>query len=778
MQLSQGSKWIWAKSCPYEVNCYCEFADRFNVERPDSQVFIRISADSQYALWINGKFADCGQYSDFPEDKIYDTIDITKFISVGENELRILAYYQGTSTSTYKAGAAGIIYDVLCENRALTFSSSNTLSRVASEYKNGPVELVSPQSSYTFYYNASQRGQNAWTESAVIFNNAKLSPRPISKLKIKKRADATIVSQGFFFYHPAFEQEIPAVKMQKAFLSSARMSEITVNACGEPFKLSVRNPFICKIDSTSPEHIGEQGVYVVIDLNREEVGFFDIDIEASKGTKILIGYGEHLDDLRIRTSVGGRAFAAEFICNAGRNRFTQYIKRIGARYITLYIESFDFALYYAGLKPCEYPFIARGKFSCSDLLHNKIYETCLRTLVLSAHEHYEDCPWREQALYAMDSRSQILCGYYAFGEYDMARESIRLLSGGLRDDGLLELCAPAKVNVTIPSFSLIWILEFYEYVMYSGDVAFAGEMWPCAEKIIRTFWRNAKGRDLQAPMNEPGYWNFYEWSQGLSDGFSVNLRNKNDYRNFDGPLSVFYILALDAMIKIAKFLYSHTKTLTDSNGNLHDVDFVEKISWCELLLNGAKNAFHDTFWDSEVGAYCSYVVNAEKLHFSELMNSLALYAGLVPDKYTKRVADILSEKADCSPALIKITLSHAIFKYEALLGLGEDYTDYVIGDIADKWGNMLLSGATSFWETVGGAWDFDCAGSLCHGWSATPIIVYFKYILGMSPRTLGFNDYTFKPIKLKTPLTAAGKIPRKDRASLDIEINENGFKLT
>ena len=107
-------------------------------------------------------------------------------------------------------------------------------------------------------------------------------------------------------------------------------------------------------------------------------------------------------------------------------------------------------------------------------------------------------------------------------------------------------------------------------------------------------------------------------SSRAGDGFSVNLRNKNDYRNFDGPLSVFYILALDAMIKIAKFLYSHTKSLTDSNENLHEVDFVEKISWCELLLNGAKNAFHDTFWDNEVGAYCSYVVNAEKLHFSEL----------------------------------------------------------------------------------------------------------------------------------------------------------------
>ena len=71
MQLSQGSKWIWAKNCPYEVNCYCEFADKFIVERPDSTVQVRISADSQYALWINGRFADFGQYADFPEYKIF-----------------------------------------------------------------------------------------------------------------------------------------------------------------------------------------------------------------------------------------------------------------------------------------------------------------------------------------------------------------------------------------------------------------------------------------------------------------------------------------------------------------------------------------------------------------------------------------------------------------------------------------------------------------------------------------------------------------------------------
>ena len=43
---------------------------------------------------------------------------------------------------------------------------------------------------------------------------------------------------------------------------------------------------------------------------------------------------------------------------------------------------------------------------------------------------------------------------------------------------------------------------------------------------------------------------------------------------------------------------------------------------------------------------------------------------------------------------------------------------------------MLFAGATSFWETDAGAWDFERAGSLCHGWSAVPIYLYYRYVLG------------------------------------------------
>ena len=96
MQLSQGSKWIWANNCPYDKNCYCEFADKFLVNNPNDGAQVRICADNRYVLWINGRFVSLGQYTDYPNRAIFNTVDISDFIVTGENTLRILVYYKGT----------------------------------------------------------------------------------------------------------------------------------------------------------------------------------------------------------------------------------------------------------------------------------------------------------------------------------------------------------------------------------------------------------------------------------------------------------------------------------------------------------------------------------------------------------------------------------------------------------------------------------------------------------------------------------------------------------
>ncbi len=771
MWISEGSKWIWARGCEYGENCYCEFKDDFTLGGYPENVLLRISADTRYAVWINGRFAGFGQYPDYAEFKTYETIDITGLTVPGDNNIHIAVYYQGTDTSTYRRGQAGVLFDIIADDAAVAMSGASTRSRVIPGFRCGPMELISPQLGYSFEYDSREAADGAkWLGSRIVNGPRNLYARPVPRLELKKRAAAKITAQGFFMLHPAYREACTAEIMQRAFLSSAEMQDISVSA---PALLSPAEPFVCCADPASPVHLGENGIYLLIDLGREEAGLFNIDIEAAEGTVIYIGYGEHVCDLRVRTRIGPRAFAAKYTCRRGRNKFTHFFTRFGCRYIMLYVQAFSFTLNYAGIMPCEYPFKAKGSFKCSDSLHNRIYDVCLRTLKLSAHDHYEDCPWREQALYSMDSRNQMLCGYYAFGEYDMPRESLRLLALGLRDDGLLELCAPARCGTVIPSFSLIWIIELYEYVLYSGDADFAREMWQYAEAIIMTFWRSAKGGDLPVAAEGRPYWNFYEWSHGLSDGYPQHLRDKNE-KNYDAPLCALYIAALDRAMKLAKLLYARYPSAQGSSS----ADYSGKISWCEMLYSAARSVFHETFWDDTVRAYCSYTVNGEKVHFAELTNALALYANAVPDAYVQRIADILSGNGECVPHLVPVTLSHSIFKYEALLSVGDRYADHVLNDIADKWGSMLYSGATSFWETQEGAEAFGNAGSLCHGWSAIPVIIYYKYVLGVSPSEYGFADYRFKPSKLKMNLTASGTVPRAGRGSLNVEITKNGFSLT
>ena len=211
------------------------------------------------------------------------------------------------------------------------------------------------------------------------------------------------------------------------------------------------------------------GLYLLIDLMEEDAGFLDIDIELEGEAEILIGWGEHTHDLRLRTAVGPRNFAGRYVARSGRNRFTHLFRRAGLRYVELFVRAHACTLYYAGILPTHLPVSDKPRFHVADHLHQRIYEVSVRTLTSCMHEHYEDCPWREQALYTMDSRNQMLCGYYALGEYAMPRASLRLMALGLREDGLLELCAPARVPVTIPSFTAMFLVQLQEYHLFSGD---------------------------------------------------------------------------------------------------------------------------------------------------------------------------------------------------------------------------------------------------------------------------------------------------------------------
>lgn len=369
------------------------------------------------------------------------------------------------------------------------------------------------------------------------------------------------------------------------------------------------------------------------------------------------------------------------------------------RYMQIHVSSKSGILYKAGIRNVSYPLDIK-ETQIKDPLHRKIYDVSVRTLHMCMHEHYEDCPWREQAQYAFDSRIQMLCGYHAFGEYQFVREALRLMALSVRDDGLLELCSPANIPITIPFFTAVFLRQLKEYLDYSGDVAFIQEMFEYAKKIIEGFENRMDDTGLIPCYTGKMYWNFYEWRHGLA-----GAENFEENAPYESPLNA---VVSDAFWCFARLCDAVQPKLAAHYDTLH---------------KNLNHAIHKTFFDAERKVYITRLHDeSELLH--ALTQALVLYAGATPENLREAVVESMLDQT-----MIPCSLSASIYKYDVLLQMGDTYRDYVRQEVEEVWGKMLYAGATTFWETDGGAADFDNAGSLCHGWSAVPIYLYGKYSL-------------------------------------------------
>jgi len=323
----------------------------------------------------------------------------------------------------------------------------------------------------------------------------------------------------------------------------------------------------------------------------------------------------------------------------------------------------------------------------------------------------------------MDSRNQMLCGYYCFGEYDFAKSSIRLIAKSIRDDNLLELCSPGRVPITIPSFCAIFVTQVYEYVIHSGDLDFGREMLDTVRRVTDEFISRMGENGLIKALPEKQYWNFYEWQKGLNNGYGIP--NPDDI-TYDAPLNAFVSMALRSLSRLYAML-----------GDSAASDYYSGIS---VKLN---EAIGREFWCAEKNAYYTYinVKSGAKSHFGQLTQALIVCCGACGDDRLDAVLDTI---ARCD--MYEATLSYSIFVYDALMKRADRYAKFVLDDIADKWGHMLYNNATTFWETIDGADAFANAGSLCHGWSAVPAYVYYRYAAGIKAVDGKLGEYTVEPV--------------------------------
>ncbi len=544
------------------------------------------------------------------------------------NEVRFGVWYLGEDSAVYVKSDAGLIFAVQQGEETLLASDETILSRQDTRYKNGLCKNITHQLGYSFFFDNTVKNNAPFEKSKCIDKQAALFQNPLSPLMLGGRSDSRILS-------------------------------------------------------ASADNI-------LCDLGREEAGFLSLDIESSAEQTVMITYGEHIVDGNVRRCIDERDFSVEIRLKKGTNTYTNHFRRIAGRYLSIYFEN-PIAVNYLGIVPVRYP-VERKPFAAKSELRQRIYDVCVRTLELCMHEHYEDCPWREQALYSMDSRNQMLCGYYCFGEYAYPRQSLLLMAKGLKENGLLELTYPARNTPAIPFFSLVYPMAVYEYIRHSGDASILDEVAPAIKRIMGVFAGFVAPNGLIANLPYP-FWNFYEWAYGSDNEGEITRKPEDPYtEQYDLILSCAYLLACG---------------------------YCDKLFGTKTDNSAVKSAIYAHFYDSAKGIFRATV---GKDIYTELGNSFAILTGVCDAETEKRIA----EKLMTGGEMVNVTLSMQCFKYDALLKADAGNVRFVMADIEKNYGYMLENGATSVWETIRGEADFGGAGSLCHGWSAMPIYYFSK----------------------------------------------------
>ncbi len=682
----QQSQWIWGSPAG-KPDTYMDFKLNFTA-KAGCHYSLSLSCDSEYALYSGRELVSFGQYGDYPDYKVYDTVSLDAVVQPGANTLILSVWYQGVDSQTYIKKPAGVIFEVTEDDRAILCSSEAIPSRPSAGYVPCREILITAQLGLTFTYDANLQEEDFRTSSYRASGlSMNLYPRPIKKLEMAPRFDANVVQSGGYYQGTG---DNAAKRMDSAGLVVRTDKPMAVLGAGASVTLQA-NP-------------GEDGVYAIVDMGRETAGLLDLDFTVEAPCTVMIGWGEHLLDGRCRTSI--RNFSCEYKAKPGRNTFLHPFLRLGCRYVQLFIAGETATLHYAGVRETFYPLTVKyGKRG--NLLRDTICEVAVNTLRQCMHEHYEDCPWREQALYTMDSRNQMLCGYFAFEGTEFQRASLDLIAHGMREDGLLSICYPSGLDVPIPSFSLAYFIQMWEYLSYTQDADFLRGKYPFLQKLLGTFLRRQRADGLINDFNEkPEYWNFYEWQPGM---IGLETMNQTGFMTIPAPLNAMLSIALQRMSDIATAL----GLTEDAAAYRNEAKRINK-------------ALAAAFYNQETKLFESFDCRNQG-DYSALTNSLCVLCGAADglDRSVMLKIMVANGPADTGLLVRPTTLSMNAFRFDALLSVDrKQYGPLILQEIDRIYLEMLRQGATSFWETALGAADFDGAGSLCHGWTALPLYYY------------------------------------------------------
>jgi hypothetical protein len=507
-------------------------------------------------------------------------------------------------------------------------------------------------------------------------------------------------------------------------LSSVKGAELLLT--GENGPMTIVQPF-----ADDPAQAERRCATVIFDFGKEITGYTRFEVEGNAGAMVDVVHGELITAGRIQAMRQGTHYADRYILREGRQRHEIYDWK-GFRYIQLTFRNLTRPLQLHDLRVSfsSYPVSEAGRFQCADSLLEQIWQTGAYTQQLCMHDRLMDCPWREQVQWLGDGRIQLVILQNAFGAEDIGRKFVEDFAHSQHLSGLIPSLSSAGSRSPVRDiidYALWWIVAVHDVVGFGAGKAFAREMLPHIERLLGFFRNYVKDDGLI--HNIPG-WVFIDWANLCREGCVA-------------PLNGIYYMALRCAAQL---------------GDLAGMSAVAET--CRQSMTRMEQNFHRMFWSEERGFYrdCVAEDGLYKDSFSQHTQAIAVLSGLSRADAGELMARTLSDSG-----LVQTSPFFSFYLLEALAQAGRG--EQAVAFIRDRWGAMIHSGATTFWEEwqVGatyrdGLWAAR-PRSLCHAWSAAPTAWLSRHLLGICAAHLD-GSILFAPNVCGLP-EASGSVPTR-----------------
>jgi alpha-L-rhamnosidase len=700
--------WITASNSSAKEYGVYHFRKTFVLVNEPVSFIIHVSADNRYKLFVNGKMASLGPARADLFHWNYETVDIAKYLRVGENVIAAVVWNYGDYKPEHQMSfRTGFILQGNSDEANIVNTNATWKCMLDSSYSPlqpdliycyyvaGPGEKIDYRK-YPLGWQGNTYNDTAWAHAKQLVNGL---PKGVLQTDLSWML---------------IPRTIPQVELKPQRLQTVR-SVIGIN-------LPVSFP-AAMAAFTIPAHTS---VKILLDAGVLTNAYPVLDFSKGKDADITLGYAEALyvdegdnkswkaqNKKGNRNDVMGKRFVGvkdELIADGATDQtFTSLAWRT-YRYMQLEIKTADEPLIIKDVYGIftGYPFELKAKFSAEDTTLEKIFATGWRTARLCAMETYMDCPYYEQLQYVGDTRIQSMVSLYNSGDDKLMRNAITQLDYSRMAEGITLSRYPTANAQEIPTFSLWWIGMLDDYYLYRNDPSFIKQFLP-GERQVLQFFNKYQQRD--GSLKNAPYWEFTDWAEG--DGWQSGVPPLGK----DGSSA-----ALDLQL-----LWAYQIAAKLENGLGMKVLANEYSKRAAMLTETVKRKY----WDNTKQLFAD---TEEKKYFSQHTNTLAILANVITGEQAKKVA----QKIISDTSLTQATIYFQYYVSQALrkAGFGNLYLDRL-----QVWKDNLAAGLTT-WAEIS---DINAARSDCHAWGASPNIEFFRTVLGIDSDGPGFNKIKIEP---------------------------------